>query len=69
MKCVALGRMPVECGRCNTQGSQGAPSALGRQIFFADVFSKFANAVNEGNWSPGFQLGVVFTWFGNKHYF
>ena len=28
--------MHVECGRCNAQGAQGAPSALGRQIFFPD---------------------------------
>ena len=33
MKCLALGRMHVKCGRCS---AQGAPSALGRQIFFAD---------------------------------
>ena len=44
MKCLALGRMHVECGCCNAQGVQGAPSALGRQIFFADV------CVGEGFW-------------------
>ena len=37
MDCLALGRMHVECGHCNAEGAQGAPSALGRQIFVADV--------------------------------
>ena len=37
MECLALGRMHVECGRCNAEGAQGAPSALGCQIFVADI--------------------------------
>ena len=40
MKCLALGCMHVECGGCNAQGTQGTPSALGRQIFFADIYGK-----------------------------
>ena len=49
MKCLALGRMRVECGRCNAQGAQGAPSALGRQIFVADVCTSIESLACSNN--------------------